>query len=91
MEQPALKALSQRELRNESGRVLRAVSEGESFIVTKAGIPVGKLVPLNTPEPSLKVSRPARRSDGWKTLGFEPKRTSESPQEILDDLRNDRL
>lgn len=33
-------SLSQRELRNESGRVLRAVGEGRSFVVTDNGTPV---------------------------------------------------
>ena len=38
--------ISQRELRNDSGRIMRAVSAGESFIVTRSGVPVGELVPL---------------------------------------------
>ena len=33
--EPQLGSLSQRELRNESGRVLRAVSEGQSFVVIR--------------------------------------------------------
>lgn len=35
-EESPIERLSQRELRNESGRVLRAVSEGSSFILTNA-------------------------------------------------------
>jgi prevent-host-death family protein len=38
--------ITQRELRNESARVLRALDRGESFIVTRNGVPVGELVPL---------------------------------------------
>jgi prevent-host-death family protein len=38
--------ISQRELRNESGRIMRALDEGESFIVTRNGTPVGELIPL---------------------------------------------
>ncbi|MGI8414368.1 MAG: type II toxin-antitoxin system Phd/YefM family antitoxin [Solirubrobacteraceae bacterium] len=40
------KELSQRQLRNESGEVMRALDSGESFVVTRNGIPVGELKPL---------------------------------------------
>jgi prevent-host-death family protein len=38
--------ISQRELRNESGRIMRALDRGESFTVTRNGVPVGELVPV---------------------------------------------
>ncbi len=38
--------ISQRELRNDSGRIMRALVEGETFIVTRNGEPVGELTPL---------------------------------------------
>lgn len=38
--------ISQRELRNDSGRIMRALVEGETFIVTRNGEPVGELFPL---------------------------------------------
>ena len=47
-------------LRNESGRVLRAVEAGETFVVTNAGVPVGRLVPLDHDPPGLRIVRPAR-------------------------------
>ena len=37
--------ITQRELRNESGRIMRALDKGESFTVTRNGVPVGELVP----------------------------------------------
>jgi prevent-host-death family protein len=37
--------LSQRELRNKSGEVMRALDRGEDFIVTRNGVPVGELRP----------------------------------------------
>lgn len=40
------KEISQRELRNDSGAILRAVERGESFTVTRNGTPVGRLIPL---------------------------------------------
>ena len=39
-------AVTQRELRNESGEIMRQLDNGESFIVTRNGIPVGELSPL---------------------------------------------
>jgi len=38
--------LSQRELRNESGSIMRALDRGESFLVTRNGVAVGELLPL---------------------------------------------
>ena len=38
--------ITQRELRNESGRIMRALDKGTSFIVTRNGVPVGELIPL---------------------------------------------
>jgi antitoxin (DNA-binding transcriptional repressor) of toxin-antitoxin stability system len=39
------RTISQRELRNDSGTVLRALDRGEDFIVTRNGVPVGELRP----------------------------------------------
>ncbi len=38
--------ITQRELRNLSGAIMRELDEGESFIVTRSGVPVGELTPL---------------------------------------------
>jgi antitoxin (DNA-binding transcriptional repressor) of toxin-antitoxin stability system len=38
--------ISQRELRNDSDRILRALGNGKTFVVTRAGRPVGELRPL---------------------------------------------
>ena len=38
--------ISQRQLRNDSGEIMRALDEGESFVVTRNGIAVGELRPL---------------------------------------------
>jgi len=38
--------VTQRQLRNESGKIMRQLDEGESFIVTRRGVPVGELTPL---------------------------------------------
>jgi len=38
--------ITQRELRNESGEIMRRLDEGETFVVTRNGVPVGELAPL---------------------------------------------
>ena len=38
--------ITQRELRNDSGEIMRALDQGESFVVTRNGTPVGELIPL---------------------------------------------
>ncbi len=38
--------VTQRELRNGSGEIMRRLDAGESFVVTRNGVPVGELTPL---------------------------------------------
>ena len=38
--------ITQRELRNQSGEIMRALDRGEEFIVTRNGVPVGELTPF---------------------------------------------
>ena len=40
------RTITQRELRNDSGEIMRSLDQGESFIVTRNGTPVGELTPL---------------------------------------------
>lgn len=57
------RTISQRELRNDSGEIMRALDRGEDFIVTRNGIPVGEL-------------RPARRRFVSRDLLLETFRTA---------------
>jgi antitoxin (DNA-binding transcriptional repressor) of toxin-antitoxin stability system len=38
--------ITQRQLRNQSGDVMRALDAGESFLVTRNGVAVGELTPV---------------------------------------------
>ena len=38
--------ITQRELRNESGDIMRRLDQGESFVVTRNGVAVGELSPV---------------------------------------------
>lgn len=40
------KVITQRTLRNDSGKIMRGLDRGESYIVTRNGIPVGELMPV---------------------------------------------
>lgn len=40
--------VTQRELRNGSGDIMRALDRGESFVVTRNGVPVGELLPVRS-------------------------------------------
>jgi prevent-host-death family protein len=40
--------IPQRELRNDNARVIEAVVAGESFVVTRNGVPVAELRPIRT-------------------------------------------
>ena len=44
------RAITQRELRNESGEIMRALDRGETFVVTRNGVPVGELTPVRRRE-----------------------------------------
>lgn len=41
-----IREITQRELRNDSGEIMRRLDAGETFIVTRNGVPVGELTPL---------------------------------------------
>jgi antitoxin (DNA-binding transcriptional repressor) of toxin-antitoxin stability system len=40
------KEITQRQLRNDSGEIMRELDQGETFVVTRNGVPVGELTPL---------------------------------------------
>jgi prevent-host-death family protein len=46
MSEQASREITQRELRNDSATIMRGVERGESFIITRNGTPIGRLIPL---------------------------------------------
>ena len=61
---------TQRQLRNESAEIMRGLDEGETFIVTRNGIPVGELTPLRrhrfvSAETALAIFRSAPSDLSW--------------------------
>lgn len=79
--------ISQRELRNDNAEIIRAVEAGETFTVTRHGVPVARVTPVPT-ETDLRCVRaatPERRATALpRVVAARPTR------EHLDDLRGDR-
>ncbi len=79
--------ISQREMRNRSGEILRAVAAGESFIITNDGVVVAELIPHGAPRAKPSPDRPAREHKGFSELRlYEIEGTV---QETLDELRRE--
>jgi prevent-host-death family protein len=40
------RTITQRELRNDNAEIIRALESGDTFIITRNGVPVGRLTPV---------------------------------------------
>lgn len=87
-----MRTIPQRELRNDSGRILAAVAGGETIAVTNNGVVMAVLVP-----PKLSPLERGRRGGNVLPVGARirlrnvPRTVSEvGLQEVLDDLKADR-
>ncbi len=40
------RTITQRELRNDNAEIIRALESGDTFIITRNGVPVGRLTPI---------------------------------------------
>lgn len=75
------RTISQRELRNASGDVMRALDRGESFTVTRNGVPVGELTPVH---PRRFVAKDAVLRALVDTTSIDPTRFREDLDRTLD-------
>jgi len=78
------KDLTRRELRNESGEIMRALDAGESFVVTRRGVPVGDLTPIRrrqfvTREAALTTFRAATPIDPESFRADLDRRVDQNP------------
>lgn len=79
--------ISQRELRNDNAEIMRGVERGETYTVTRRGVPVARLSPVSD-DSDLRVLRPATRRPRFSDI---PRITLEGATgDLLDDLRGDR-
>jgi prevent-host-death family protein len=82
-----MRRITHRQLRNESGAVLRDVEAGESLLISNNGSVVARLSPASEIEPELPVTRLATAH------GFDDVPLYDRPGNVLDalsDLRGDR-
>jgi prevent-host-death family protein len=81
-----MKTISQRELRNDSGEIMRGLARGESYRVTSRGVPVGMLGPVDASELDELTLR-----SGTGLMSFpDGVRVSERTDQVLTELRGDR-
>lgn len=82
------RSVSERELRNDTGRILREVQNGETIAVTNRGVVMALLVPPPASPRGILRVRAARRAGGFGAL---PRQSGSTPSgEVLDELRADR-
>lgn len=82
-----MKTISQRELRNENAEIMRRIEQGETYTVTRRGVPVARLAPIST-DADLRCVRPAKERPMYSTV--DRVTLSKPSAEVLDDLRGDR-
>jgi prevent-host-death family protein len=83
-----VRTISQRELRNDNAEIMREVELGETFIVTRRGVPVAQIVPYGGTESGLRIDRPARSRAPLSEITRVT--SSVTSEEILADLKDDR-
>ena len=81
-----MKTISQRELRNDNAAVMRDVERGETYTVTRRGVPVAILSPISE-HSDLRCIRPARKRSVYSRADRVAIKTSSAA--ILDDLRGE--
>ncbi|WP_035735926.1 type II toxin-antitoxin system Phd/YefM family antitoxin [Glycomyces arizonensis] len=64
------RTITQRELRNESGSILRAAEQGEEFIVTRNGTPIARLTPLVDESPFVSAEVMRNSAVGLPKIDF---------------------
>jgi prevent-host-death family protein len=82
-----VKTISERDLRERTAEVLRAVTQGETFEVTKRRRGVAQVVPPGEVR-ELRAIRPATARPAWSRLARP--RVQESSCDALDGLRDER-
>jgi prevent-host-death family protein len=82
-----VRTVSQRELRNDNAEIIRGVEAGETFTVTRRGVPVALVVPLPAAN-DLRCDRPAKRRPTYADRLRVP--TARPTTALVEELRGDR-
>jgi prevent-host-death family protein len=75
------RTITQRELRNDSGAVLREVQAGQVIVVTRNGVPVAELRPIS---PRQLVPRAAIAEAGRRAPRIDARRFREDLDAVVD-------
>ena len=84
------KTITHRELRNDSGRILREVQEGQTFIITNNGEPVAALQPVEADPLAGIRHEPPKRGARFADIVPEKVDSDETALEALLFLRGER-
>jgi len=82
-----MKTIGQRELRNDNARVIRDIEDGETYTVTRRGVPVAQIGPVRD-DAGLGMARPARNP--YDPASLPRVRSALPTSETLDGLRSER-
>jgi prevent-host-death family protein len=82
-----MQTITQRELRNDNAQIIRAVEQGESFTVTKHGVPVAHVIPVTT-DADLRRAKAAK--PGRRVTDLPRVKGSRTTSDHLDDMRGGR-
>lgn len=83
-----MKTISQRELRNDNATVMDEVERGETYTVTRRGVPVARIVPLTGENAGLRCVTPAKAR--FTPGGLRRVAASVPTATVLDELRGER-
>lgn len=80
-----MESVSQREMRNRSGELLRRVAEGESVLITNGGVPAAVMIPAGSDTRTrLIVAGRLRAGTGLDVNALPaPVRTARSSDDLL--------
>lgn len=80
-----METISQRELRNHSAEIMRGLAQGKSYRLTRRGVPVGQVTPLDG-DPLEELT--LRRGRGPMSFPSGVRRR-ENLSDVLEDLRSE--
>lgn len=79
------RTISQRELRNDSGKILREVADGATFIIANGGVVVAELRPRSGPERVVSRDAILRRVPDLPDYGMTIQELRALQDEVVDD------
>lgn len=80
-----MESVSQREMRNNSGELLRRVAEGETVLITNGGVPAAVMVPAGRDVRSRLIAAGRLRAGSGLDLSAlpEPVRSERTTEDLL--------